>query len=184
MKGKLFLGYCTLLAVFINLSGFVSAQKPVDFLWQTAFLPITLLLFFSLLKKDYHPPKINKSMAAVITIIFLLFLIISLRKTISSFKKDVSYTKESISNQPITPTLIPSPTPALPETITVYNENSAVPVNVREEPNVDSPVLAKLKPGAVAPCTDRRENWFQIKLKSEKMGWIFGDYVSFDLKEE
>lgn len=192
MKKKLFLAYCTLLALFISLSGFVSAKETQDLLLQSAFLPVTLFLVYSFFKSFSNPGKneINptppsskesRKTVIIITTIFFILIVVGGRKVISPPKKEINKITLPHPTQIAEPMLEPSP---LPLTVKIYSDNPPIPVYAREKPASDSAVLARLIPGAVVSCLGQEENWFQVRLENGYTGWVLGDYLTFEQEKE
>lgn len=181
MVRKILLFYCTLLALFMNISGLAAAKQTQDYLLQAVFLPITLFLIFSSFKtltaqkkeKNQGVVPAGKPITAIVLFSFLLFLAFVARQTVSQPQEFISPLPSSGNIPSITPT----PTAAIPQKVTITTENPKIPVNVREEPASSSAILAKIKSGAVFPCLDSKEGWYQIKLKSGRLGWVYNEFA-------
>lgn len=65
---KLFLFFCTLLSLFISVSGFITLSHPTQLPLHIAFLPITFYLIYTSLQHLSHPqllPEVRLSQKAV-----------------------------------------------------------------------------------------------------------------------
>lgn len=51
-------------------------------------------------------------------------------------------------------------------------------LRVREEASIASAEIARVTPGETYELVSEKENWFEIKLKSGKMGWISSSYAT------
>jgi len=181
MVRKILLFYCTLLAMFMNTSGLVAAKQTQDYLLQAVFLPVTLFLIFSSFKtltarkkeKKQEIVPAGKPIAAIVLFSFLLLLALVARQAVSQPQEIIS----PLSSSQNTPSITPTPTAVIPQNIIVTTENPKIPVNVRTEPASSSAILAKIKSGAVFPCLDSKEGWYQIQLKNGKSGWVYGEFV-------
>lgn len=180
MVKKILLYYCTIVALFLNISGIAGARQASDYLLQAVFLPITGFLVFNTFKSIFSPQKeknqdgpAGKPIAAII--IFFLLLTVSLLARLN-------FSQEQGIISPLSPLLdspTPTPTPEIyiPQKITIKTENPKFPVNVRQEPASSSAVLAKVKSGSVFSCLDSQEGWYKIEYKEGLAGWIFGQFV-------
>lgn len=181
MVRKILLFYCTLLAMFMNISGLAAAKQTQDYLLQAVFLPVTLILIFSSFKtltarkkeKKQEIVPAGKPIAAIALFSFLLFLAFAARLAVSQPKEIIS----PVSSSRNTPSITPTPTATIPKKVIITTENPKIPVNVREEPASSSAILAKIKSGAVFPCLASKEGWYQIELKSGGLGWVYGEFI-------
>jgi len=181
MVKKFLLFYCTVLALFMNLSGLAAAKQTQDYFLQAAFLPITLFLLYSsfslIFKKKgklSETPPAGKPLAAIILLCLLFSLTLLARLTINNSQIIVSPLPD---NPKIISTPSPTPTIFIPQTITIMAENPKFLVNIREKPASDSAVLAKTKSGVSFPCLQIKEGWYLIKMKTGKEGWVYGEFV-------
>lgn len=182
MLRKILLFYCTLLALFINISGLSAARHPQDYLLQAVFLPVTLFLIHSSIqllisKKNKNVPEIpsaGKPAAAVFLLLFLLLIAFLARLTNSQPQGIISPLPDS---GEVTPSVTPTPTTVIPQKVIITTENPSIAVNIREKPASSSAILAKIKSGAVFPCSDAKEGWYQIKLENNRTGWVYSEFV-------
>ena len=73
-------------------------------------------------------------------------------------------------------------TPATPATgnskkFPMQRSTRGTKVNVRSEPDTESHSIAKLYEGTPIEVLGQRENWYQVRIPSGEIGWIFGDYI-------
>ena len=50
-------------------------------------------------------------------------------------------------------------------------------VNMRTEPNVESPSIAQLYEGTPIEVLAESDNWYQVRIPNGYTGWIFGEYI-------
>jgi len=171
----------------MNISGLAAAKQPQDYLLQVIFLPVTLFLISSSIKTLTTKKKekisdiipVGKPVVTVVLFLLLLLLVFVARQTVSQPPEIIS----PLSSWN-TPSITPTPTAAVPQKVTIITENPQIPVNVREKPASSSAILAKIKSGAIFPCLDSKEGWYQIKLKSDRLGWVYGEFVKPDEEKE
>lgn len=90
---KAFLYLCTLIAIFITLSGFTSARHASQLIFHILFLPITFYLFLATVLQIRNPRKtiaapLTAYTLTVVGICFLLLVIIA-AKMLSIFMMPV-----------------------------------------------------------------------------------------------
>jgi hypothetical protein len=87
----------------------------------------------------------------------------------------------------ITPTLLSPPTP---EPSAKVNKELNTPINVREGPGVNYPVITQFEPGEETNVIGRNEDssWWQVDLADTEstvaVGWIFGELVTVENSED
>ena len=167
-----FLAICTLLALFISLSGITN---PI----QLAFLPVTLYLVAALIqrlfRRGYTPDFTFKGRKLQLTILALMFI-----PLFGLGLKSVSRQKILLPTPNPLVLSVPQPTstPTLPSvTLTITHPDPQALVNVRELPASDSAILGKVPVGAVFPLLDSTPLWYQISYASSS-GWIFSQYAT------
>ncbi len=181
MAKKILLFYCTILTLFINISGIWAVKRPQDYILQAVFLPVTLFLIYSSVKtifgkkteKNTENAPAAKPVLSVI-LLLILFSIAFAARTISQPQEIVS----PIPSLRYVPTIAPTPTPAIPEKVTIRAENLKTPINVRNDPASNSAIFAKTKSGETFPCLGFNNGWYKIKLTSGKSGWVFGEFIT------
>ncbi len=54
---------------------------------------------------------------------------------------------------------------------------NAPSVNVRQEPNTNSPIIAKVKPSDTFEFSEIQDNWYKIVVQEGVEGWVSGNYI-------
>ena len=96
-------------------------------------------------------------------------------------------TATSTSVPTFTPTASPTPTP---EPKARIKEDLTTPINVREGPGTNYPVVSRFDPGDEAKLTGRNEDssWWQVTLAdnetTEAVGWVFGELITLENSED
>jgi len=181
MVKKILLYYCTVLAFFLNISGFLNAKQTNDYLLQFVFLPITAFLLINTFKSIFAPQKEKKTNTSagkpvIAFVLFFLLLAVSLlaRLNLSPHQEILS----PLSSLPTASAPTSVPEIFIPQKITIKTENPQFMVNIRQEPASASAVLLKVKSGTIFSCLDIQEGWYKIEYKDGQTGWVFGQYAA------
>ena len=175
--------YCTLFAVFISVSGFISAQKTGAYPFQLVFLPVTLYFLASSVRRiGGGAPDVSlsgrKTSLIAAAIIFLILLGIAI--------KNIYVQKSS----PIT---VNNPQSTDKSNALVFNTKGALDaatlkslvvssdtdplVNVRLEPSTSSRVIGTVKDGDEFKFSEVKGEWYEIVLEGGQTGYISKRYV-------
>jgi len=174
---RLFLYYCTILAVFITLS--------TPFPFQIVVLPVSLYLLhysfthiFRLKAKGLEETLTNPSSSRRILIFILISLLIigisvlklSLQNSEQSLptKEDKAATGSAVIIKKIYPTLIYTLTSSPSGTVNIYSEATK-----------SSSVIAKAKNGQGYRSLSEQNQWIKISLDQNYTGWIEKKFVIF-----
>ena len=178
---KLFVLFCTFLAIFISVSGFAGAQNLNDFMPHLFFVPVTIYLVSSSIWIIFHPKESepfsqNQKKAGFIIslILFISLLTIGIR-TINSRsipkKTDTAPAPAEIIFQTPTPTTAPL-------LVTVRDTNPELLVNIRSQPSAASKLITKVQVGKTFPLMQVKGIWIEISLDSTSSGWISSNYAT------
>lgn len=179
---KLFVLFCTLLALFISVSGFAGAQNLNDFLPHIFFLPVTIYLVSSSVWIIFHPKESEpfsqgqKKAGLIISLILFISLL-----TIGIRAMNIRPTTQKTNTGILQPAEIiaPTPTPTLtPPMVTVKDTNLELLVNIRDKPSSASELISKVQVGQSFPLIQVKGLWIQISLDSTTSGWISSKYAT------
>ena len=181
--GQLLLYFCTILAIFITISGILNATTMEGFFFQLMFFPITFFLAKSsfdqiILKKSTAPNITKKSKSFFVTsiIIFFLLMFIGLRSVARSMKNQ--------ENEIATITLDENNKTIMVDTsenednkniIIIKADNPKAIINVRETPSDTSPIINQARVGQEFEFLSTKDDWYEITIDEKTIGWIKAD---------
>lgn len=185
LAGQLLLYFCTLLAVFITISGIVIAKTMEGFLLQLLFFPITLFLvkssFDQIFRKKPTAPNItmkrSKSFFLTSTIVFFLLMFIGIRSVARSQSIDeeniTTIEVEKADNSTVVETIKNNESHIL----VIKADNPRAIINIRETPSEISPIINQARVGQEFEFLSTKDDWYEIKIDDEKTGWIKADSI-------
>jgi len=170
---KIFTYICTLLAVFITISGLLSLKSLAELPFQLIFLPITIYLIIA----SFNHSADHSSSKTPIVIFGLIFILIFGYKL--SQIMTASSQPSSISNFSPSPTPTPTPTPTQQKinTVTTTAESDDAIINIRETPSTTAKILSKTKPNITYTKIDSQDDWVKINIDDNSTGWINTKYI-------
>ena len=184
LTGQLLLYFCTLLAVFITISGIVIAKTMEGFLLQLLFFPITIFLvkssFDQIFRKKNIAPNItlkrSKSFFATSMIIFFLLMFIGIRSVARSMENQENEIA-TIALDEDNKTIIVDTSKGEEDKkiIIIKADNPKAVINIRESANDISPIIYQARVGQEFEFLSTIEDWYEIKIDNETIGWIKAD---------
>lgn len=187
LAGQLLLYFCTILAVFITVSGIVIATTMQGFLLQLLFLPITLFLvkssFDQIIRKKSSAPNItlkrSKSFFATSAIIFFLLMFIGIRSVARSMEnQENELTTISLDEDNKTIIIDTSKDGENKKILIIKADNPKAIVNIREAANDTSPIIYQARVGQEFEFLSTNDDWYEIKVDEETIGWIKTDNIN------
>lgn len=186
---RLFLYFCTALALFVTVSGFATAKNIGAIILQFTFLPITIFLVVGVFSKKTSgkTPQLGSKNALIIAVVvFIVLLALGFRNVSqkTTVKTEVfSYPKSQL----VTDTQDKNDETNLTkpiELISIKTLNPQTLVNVREGSSFTSPIITHAKSGETYPTVSFENGWYEILLNDDGLtGWVHQDYITFDKKE-
>jgi len=193
MTKKILVYYCFLLAVFITISGIVSAKSFSELLPQVVFLPVTIYLGFMAVK-TLRQKKLKKAekrnggkgrlrLTKAYFYILLVFSILLAISIIHVFKDTQSKiatnnTPQSINNSPPSISATPIPFSKLENQIDqvqyvyVNPDNELSVVNIHDSPSVLAKVIKKAKYNDKYKLIEEDDRWYKIELEDMSFGYL------------
>ncbi len=175
MVYKLFLIYCTLLAVFISVSGLVNLRSTSELPVHLVFLPVPIYLI-STLAKQFKRSRVAPEISLTQKKTSLAILLISL--LLLTYNGYISIQK----NQPAPKPLIihatpPSPTPTLPTLLLTHPKPPAL-INIRKDPTTKSEIITKLMSGTQLEYIEHTNSWYKVIINASTSGWLSETYAT------
>lgn len=182
---KIFLYFCTLAALFVSVSGFLTARGIEAYIFQLVFLPVTLFLLISTIKslvnKNYSIGiNISVNKAVVFTVLFIILSGISIKSILNKQKQTPETPNETI-------VLAPSASPEInvPKNyLTIKSPSPNLLVNIRASNSTSSEILEEAEDGKKYEYINSENNWYEIVLEDGKSGWVFSTYASLEEGQE
>lgn len=186
LAGQLLLYFCTILAVFITISGIVIAKTMQGFLLQLLFFPITLFLVKSsfdqiFLKKNNAPNitiKRSKSFFLTSTIIFFLLMFIGIRSVARSMEnQENEMTTITLDEDNKTIVVDTSKDDENKKILIIKADNPKAIINIRETPDEISPIIDQARVGQEFEFLSTKDDWYEIQVDEDTIGWIKADNI-------
>ena len=172
MVEKLFFGYCTLISVFLSVTGAFLLLQTGNPLFFIILLPITGYFTYYLLRAIFNKTPIPTNVSTRNTFVVIICSLIIL-SSFSFYKiQSSAHQKKPISTwQKMLPTkIIPTPIPNYVEIDTEKAGDSWV--NLRKNPSTLSKVIGKAMGGKKYTVISTSINWVEIQLDASTSAWI------------
>ena len=186
---KIFFVYCTILALFISISGILNITGIETALFQLVFLPVPLYFLVSIIRYLIQSKKqkkkkdkkglplgsgfsLGKGRVVFVVILFLLLLATSARKilTTDNTPSEPEPQKEGVNiNEYIVK--------EAEKFVLVISEDASSEINVRKESSTASDILGKVIVDEKYKYVSENEDWFEIVFDEELTGWVYKDYA-------
>jgi len=164
---KILLYYCSLLAVFITISGILINSNLKNISTQLVFLPVPLYFLYTLVSQFRQPKKL---------VIGGLFLAILLAIGLVNVSKSVVKVPPSPPPPAVQKAVEPEATQETPKLIIKIDDPKSW-VNIRQEASTSAKIIGKAKHNQIYQSLSKENDWYQIEFKNTNTGWIHQDFV-------
>ncbi|HLE48852.1 MAG TPA: SH3 domain-containing protein [Patescibacteria group bacterium] len=190
-----FMFICTILAIFLSISGFANSKDIKTLIFQFVFLPVPLYLLITLVKttasvKKGLNPEVKLGRKNIIIMIFLFMIFFALGvKNIDKVKSQKDHEPEpakwekTFSNE--NNTLVSTESGSVsqkPEREVAGKLKIIAPanlgyVNIRTGPSTGFEIIKKANDGEEYGYVEYKNNWYEIVLDSNIYGFVLDKYI-------
>jgi len=194
----IFLYYCTLIAVFMSVSGFLASRTSPDApLFQLIFIPITLYFIFTSFKTTKglvgkeHSAIFDVGLSGRKTSLVVFFLLFAVLLGIAV--KNIFFSKSIENDVNTAPIVVQNTDNSAKENALVFKKDAAVaglsnkltvtadtpdsPVNIRQGAGTSFPIIGRARDGQEFTYGEVQGEWYQIVLEEGQKGFINKKYI-------
>ena len=190
----LFFTYCVIASVFLTISGVFTARTAGSVIFQILFLPVVAYFVIETLarirkkpaSKENTPSLSKKQITTVVAIYFILLFFGIVNVNLKAQNDNQTVPSQDLPSS--SPLIYPAnqdgpstPQEANTKLIVVIKDGSPS-VNIIEKASVYSNVIGKAQNGEVYEYTQKINEWYEIKINDEEVGYIFEDYIEIENK--
>jgi hypothetical protein len=200
---NIFFYYCTIVALFITVSGFLASKALEGHAFQLIFLPITLYFVFAVMRnlaawvrKSKTGPTLDvtlsgkKAVIVAFFIIFLTLLTIAIKNIFLSKGSKIEHNtpplvtenSQSLDKEHVLVFKAETSNEAPLQTLTVTADSPTSFVNIRQEPSISSTIIGRASNAQEFSYIQLSGEWYEIVLENGQKGYIHKGYVKEEEK--
>ena len=177
---------CTVLALFISISGIIMVQSLEGTIIQIMFLPITIYFVISSIKqlfyKGHSSPNItlksSKSFFITAVLVFFLLMFLGVRSIAESDKKtEENTTTIALDSADDAIIIKTSDDSQIEKIIVIKADNPKSVISIRKTPNELSPINYQAKVGEEFEYLTNEGEWYEIKISETETGWLKEEFI-------
>jgi uncharacterized protein YgiM (DUF1202 family) len=197
---KLLLGYCSLFALFLFLSGIVSSKTPQGLIPQLVFLPVVGFFIYTLItsilqrnrakqsiEHTQDEPKSPFKRSSLILILAVLLMLLSV-SIINIIKKpsmpdlDNRSLSKQINNEKIKDGIL-LPSSKEKTSIRIIGDDDTTTINIREAATISATIISKTHRDQLFSVITKSGDWYKVLLEDGRNGFINSKFAS-EVKKE